>query len=427
VSAGAIAGKPDLAWRTLTVHLGATALNQLAGRGASALLAISIARSLGAAGQGELTLASAVVDVGCVLGALGLQQSNSHHVAEDRARLPALLGNSLVVSGVLTAVGVVGAVAFYGASGAPLAKALVVCALLAIPVSTVSQLLLGLMWGLSDVREANLLQLGQSLLPLLPVAIAVRFGLLTPAVALLATTGGLLIPVLGSAWLLVRRHHARPQLSRPLLTASLSYGVRWCANSFLLMMLDKSLFFLVAALRGSADVAYMWVAMGTSDALQLLPAAAASVLLPRLSKLETPAERYAMANRVGRWLTGVMAAEAFALALLMKWVVPTFFGAAYAPAITGCIVLLVAFISEGMGRAQYLFLAASRRHALALYGSLAGGGAALAVCWALVPRYGTLGAVFGVATGQLVTALAITLCAQVVMRDAAPTSAVVPR
>src|SRR3972149_6606561 len=59
---------------------------------------VLVARILGPEGRGLYAVAMAVGAIGVQFGNLGLHASNTYYVARERSLLPALIGNTLLVS-----------------------------------------------------------------------------------------------------------------------------------------------------------------------------------------------------------------------------------------------------------------------------------------------------------------------------------------
>ena len=399
--------------RSLLRKIAATAASSIAARAAAAALAALVARGLGPAAQGQLALAFVVVDLGGQFGTFGLHQANSHRVATDRALLSRLLGNSLLVAFTIGLIGACAAATFYARQEARVPVALLATALLVIPLSSLTQLMGGLTWGLSEVRYANAIAVGKSVLQLLLIFGAVQFRLLTPLAALLAAATSMFFAATANLLLLVTKHRARPVLSRVLLGECAGFGARWWANSFLVMLLEKGVFFVIASAKGGErETGYLWAALGIAEFMNIMPGAAATVSLPYLSRTADMAERWRLAKRVGRVLTTTMALQLIPLVLGMTPIITLSLGADYLPAASSCAVLSIGMLSEGAGRPYYFFLAASNRHGMAIYTSLVSNAVALVGVWLLVPTHGIIGAACALSAGQVVGVALLYGCAR---------------
>ena len=62
---------------------------------------VAVARALGPEGRGLYAVATAVGALGVQFGNFGLPASNTYYLSRDRALLPSLVGNSLLVSAVV--------------------------------------------------------------------------------------------------------------------------------------------------------------------------------------------------------------------------------------------------------------------------------------------------------------------------------------
>src|SRR6266478_5579978 len=134
--------------------------------------AVVIARELGPTGRGLYAVAVAMGAIGVQFGNLGLQLSNTYHVAKDRALLPALIGNTLAVvlgAWVVTLLGGIGFVFWPELS--PVHGTLLMLALASVPVGLAYLLTQGLLLGVNEVRAYNQIECGSKLLALALISV----------------------------------------------------------------------------------------------------------------------------------------------------------------------------------------------------------------------------------------------------------------
>src|SRR5467141_4079619 len=134
--------------------------------------AVVIAPERGPPGRGLYAVAVAMGAIGVQFGNLGLQLSNTYHVAKDRALLPALIGNTLAVvlgAWVVTLLGGIGFVFWPELS--PVHGTLLMLALASVPVGLAYLLTQGLLLGVNEVRAYNQIECGSKLLVLALICI----------------------------------------------------------------------------------------------------------------------------------------------------------------------------------------------------------------------------------------------------------------
>jgi O-antigen/teichoic acid export membrane protein len=260
---------------------------------------ILVTRILGPEGRGLFAVANTLSATGVQLGNLGLQSSNTYQVSRDPKALPALLGNTLVVTagcGVAT----LGAflVLQVWSDIAPVQGPLLALALVAVPAGLASLLLQNLLIGTQQIHTYNVIDLTTRVLAVGLIAATALLGVVSPEVVfalVLATV------VIGAVWSFVR---LQPMLTGPIawsmatLHCSLRYGLRAYLGSFFVFLVLKSDIVLLKYLRGAEETGYYSVAAGLADILLMLPTVVGTILFPKLSAVPDVAQRWLLARRV---------------------------------------------------------------------------------------------------------------------------------
>ena len=355
------------------------------------------ARLLGPEARGELAVIivwpSAVV---YILGSLGLHDAATYFAARQPERLNAVF-TLLQVLGLAQTV-VFGALAYFLlpvalAGHRPEVIALTRLFLLFLPAGFNSLYLLKLLQGRLLVRQYNLAR----------VFVAAWYTALLVALYFLGRVslpwivGGQLVGY-GLAWLL-HYHFVRAQL-RPrwewdpsLLRPLLRYGFKAqfsLASAQLNFRLDQ----LVMSLwLPPAALGFYVVAVTLTSPLRAAPQAIGMVTLPAAAR-ESPAAARAVIGRSLRAVGLLLVIGAAALFWLVPYLLPLFFGEAFAPAIAACRVLVVASVPLGFSLVLYDGLRALGKPQAPGYAELVGNGVTLALLAVLLPRYGFLGAAY---------------------------------
>ena len=161
------------------------------------LTSVVVARILGPTGRGLYAVATTVGGVGVQVGNLGLHAANTYSVAKNAGRLPALLGNSLLVSiGAGTAVtAAMWWIFFTWPSAAPLGGTLLLLSFAWVPVGLAYLLLQHLLIGIGDVRSFNSAEIGNRVLSVLLVGVVVLLGAVRPETVFLAALAAVAVAV----------------------------------------------------------------------------------------------------------------------------------------------------------------------------------------------------------------------------------------
>jgi O-antigen/teichoic acid export membrane protein len=319
---------------------------------------ILVARILGPVGRGLFAVATAIGNIGLQFGTLGLHTSNVYFVSKDRATLPKLLGNSLVVScviGILALVGCYSVFAFLPQL-APLHGSLLLLGLLWIPVGTAYLLVQNLLLGVNEVATYNSTELGNRGLALVVIIFLAFTHWLSPELAfgagLIAMT--LMLAVIVAHLSRVAQATPRPSLS--LFVANLAYGLRAYFGAFLCFLVLRLDLLLVKYLRGAESAGYYSIAVAMTDYIAILPTVVASLLLPKLSATEDIRQKYIQMKKTLLVTVAIVTPLLAFSAVLAPWVVRVLFGKAFAPSVSAYLWLMpgILFLSIHTVSVQFL-------------------------------------------------------------------------
>lgn len=295
---------------------------------------VVVTRILGPEGRGIYAVATALGALGLQFGVLGLQVSNTYFVAKDRSLLPALLGNTLVVSCVIGAVAIAGS--YLALSLWPrlalLHGALLLLALLWIPIGMAYLLLQNLLLGVSAIKTFNRTELITRGGTLVIIGCLVKAHLASVTTVFAAGLVALAVMFVVILKCLIKMAGRWPQPSIALFKSNLSYGMRAYLISFFSFLIIRSDLLMLKYLRGPESAGYYSVAVTMSDYVVLLPTVVSSLLLPKLSATHDILQKYRLMKKV---VLGVLLIESPLLilsAMLAPMAVRLLFGKAFAPA-----------------------------------------------------------------------------------------------
>lgn len=354
----------------------------------SAAYAILTARALGPGGKGVVTVLLLLPAVASILLAGTLELANAYFGASQPDTRRRLLGNSLVVSALggsaaFALVLFIGAVATrFGGTWLEL-----VLAAATIPLISATRLVAVLILSTGRTGTYNLLTpLGQVLLLALTAAAFVVWG--SSPLAVVAANGVAQGFAFVVALGVVRIAPGRP--SGELLRQCVRYGVfGFSANlvHFLNLRLD---FFLLSVIRSPAAVGVYSVAVTMAELLGRIPAAASTILLPRVAS-GAPGG-VAFTTRVARIVLLASIAGGLVLAAVGSFLITLFFGDDFSGAYTPLLLLLPGTVALALANVLTSDLAGRGAPAILLYGSLIGLALTVVLDLLLIPAYGASGA-----------------------------------
>jgi O-antigen/teichoic acid export membrane protein len=319
---------------------------------------VIIARVLGPEGRGLYAVAATIAAMGVQFGNLGLHASNTYYVARDKKLLPALVGNTIILS---LAIGGFIAVLIWMIFSlcpqlAPVDGLLLVLSLGWIPVGLVYLLLQNLLLGIQEVHIFNKIEVvtktvGVSLIGLL------IFLQNTTVEAIFSTSLATLF--IGSIWALrrLRSHLTNPlQVSMTLLKEHIGYGLKAYLAAFFSFLVLRVDLLMIKYILGAEQTGYYSIAVNMAELVYILPMVVATILFPKLSALTDIKEQWyfakkaAAANAVGMLL--VLAIAGFSV----RPVVRVLYGDPFLPSVAPFLWLLPGIFFLGIETVAVQFL-----------------------------------------------------------------------
>lgn len=336
-------------------HVAATAGLRLVLTALALVSSILTARYLGQAGRGDyffmVTLASVLVQA----TSLGLTQSNTWLVARDPSSRPALIGNSLWVSLVVT--GGAGASVAVGAQLLGMlqdtpASYLWLAAALA-PASVFYMLGTHLLVGVGRIRTFNVAEAGSRVLV---------FGAFVAAGIAGVGAGGFVgaaivtwtISAAGVGIAVSRGVRIPWRFDREMFRRGLRFALKAYAVTLLAFLVLRGNVFLLRREWGPAELGLYSIAAQVSDVLFILPQTVSLILFPVL--VRAAATRWATTIRVAAVVAATLTVVALVTAAVAEPAIGLLFGDEYRPAARVLYVMLpgVVFVGVAGVFGQYL-------------------------------------------------------------------------
>ena len=307
---------------------------------------VIVSRTLGPEGRGWVATATTLAGIGTILGSLGLPQINAYFGAKEPEQRPALLGNSLLISALVTLL--LGGLFWLGRTLAPqfflLPGAFLPLAVLYAGLQLLLTLLQQLMVGMDLVRQYNVTELVQRGLALAFVATLAYMGRTDPALYFALSAVAFIPVIVWGTRLCHLRTAARPRLSLPLMRRTAAYSTRLylialCCNLF--MGLD---ILLTQTYLGVEQAGIYSIAASMRQMLLVFTLVVQTLLLPRLAKLKEYNQRWSASWRFAFFaLAGTLVISGGTL-LMAKPLVGLLFGKSFLPATTALMWMLPGYV-----------------------------------------------------------------------------------
>lgn len=296
--------------------------------------AVVIARELGPTGRGLYAVAATLGAIGAQFGNLGLHASNTFYVAKDRALLPALIGNTLVVVFVSCVVAAVSGIGFvFWPKISPVHGTLLLLALASVPFSLAYLLTQGLLLGVNEVRAYNQIEWGGKLLAMTLIGMLVFVHGSTVELFFGATLLSIMATFLW-AFLRLRRVSAEPpKLSLAVFRQSIGIGVRAYTIAFFGFLLLRIDLLMVKYMLGATEAGYYSISQVLAENTMMFPVVIGLLLFPKLSALSQREEKLQLANKAVLVTAALMLPVVAIAALAAAPLISVAFGRNFLPAV----------------------------------------------------------------------------------------------
>lgn len=311
---------------------------------ANLLTGIIIARTLGAAGRGELAAILAFTQVATWIFAMGCNQAASFHLARHPTDGARIIGTWLLLLAPFAVLGVAASIAVLPiALGAQRDAVVILGQLFAttLILALAMELLQGVILGDHRFLQWNLLRFAQ------PTGVAVIYAVLLVLDALTVTSalvanGGMvaLILVVSGAGLL--RRHGRPRVDRRLARSTFSYGFRVHGSNVAGTVNARLDLAIIPAFLGAASVGLYSVATNVAAIVGTLAGSIVALVLPAAARRADRGPATVVASMYIAF--GIGALGALVIGALAEPTLRLLYGAEFEAASGPLRVLLVGYV-----------------------------------------------------------------------------------
>jgi antigen flippase len=289
--------------------------------------------------------------------------------------------------------------------------------MLAAPFTALFSVFNGVLQARSRFAAANVSQYGPLILALVTLSVLAVLHRLTP---ITSATTYMLTNALAACWLWVA---VRPELSfdgfRESARSLLSFGLRSYITDILGTLLTQIDTILVISLLSPKSMGLYAIALSAARLSDLFSTAIVTVVFPKAVGLPRR-EMLDLTNRVGRLTFAVIFVTMMFNIILMPFLLPAFFGKAFVDAVPVGQILAATFILSGTAAVlAQAFLAAGKPGVIAI---IQGAGILLAIppLLILIPRFGLIGAAWGLLIATALREVVTMSCFPIVLKAPIP-------
>jgi O-antigen/teichoic acid export membrane protein len=295
------------------------------------------ARALGPEGRGAFFYVFTFATLTAQFATLGVHSSNTLLVARDASLLKSLFANSvwiaLAAGGTFAALGI-GALALFSVE--PVSLRWLACTIALVPALVSNVLIANLYVGIGRTSEFNLINVASGVASLISACVAAMLGFDAGRLVVVLTVLNVLVSGALVAWT-AGRFDIALRFDFGLLKSSLGLSARaFFVNSLSFAVLRMNVLF-VGFFAGSAQVGFYSIGAQVFDVATLIPVAFASILFPALFQADAP---WLLLRKSVIRISAMMAVALAIGGLLTPKLLPLFFGAEFAPAVSVTLAML---------------------------------------------------------------------------------------
>lgn len=260
-----------------------------------------------------------------------------------------------------------------------------------VPMGVVMHILMSGLESRGEFRLANRLMLVASLITLGALVILAKLDHLTPATAATSYLFGVVPIGIAMAWFVFRMIRPVINLRGRIVRRLMHFGFRYYGVDILGALSQYLDQLLVVLFLAPSSLGIYAVAVSASRILNVIPTSVSTVLFPTVAA-RSPEDIVELVGLAARVTTVIAAAAAIVLSLLGPFLLHTFYGVRFDPAVAPFRWLLVDCIVANLGRILYQAFTAGGRPEIVTGIETIGVATSAMAMVIFVPAYGTIGA-----------------------------------
>lgn len=358
---------------------------------------IILARVLGPEGKGIFALATLLPSLVVAFGNFGIGPATAFYVARGDFRRQEILGNNVLLSLALGAVGVLAGfmiIVFFRQRLFPgVASGYLYFVLVLIPIELFISYTRYVLLGAQSIKKYNYVEILQGIIYLCLIIIALLALNAGIAGAIVCVT--LNLSVIGAItyfWSKSAAGGVEFSINRTYIRKTTAYGLQVHLANILGFLNYRIDMLFISAFLGPSAVGLYTIGVGLVEKLWLVSYAASTVLFPRVSAEKDEGRRNAFTPLVARTVLWATALGAIVLGSLSRFLIQFLFSEAYLPAAGALQALLVGTVTLSAWRVMSNDIAGRGRPSLNIYIGIVTVATNVVLNWIWIPRFGISGA-----------------------------------
>ena len=304
--------------------------------GITLITSVVMARILGPEGRGLYAVAASIGALGVQFGNLGLHASNTYHGAKDKTLIPALLGNTFVVSfGFGGLIAVISWMIFsQWPHLAPTQHILLGLSLAYIPFGLGYMLLQNLLLGIQQIRAYNIVELINRILIIVLIGLTVSLRIVNVEAVFCTTLIASGVCVVLIVWLMRAFLTCFPMPSLEILKWNIRYGIKVYLTDFFSFVTLRMNLLIVQYMLGAENVGYYSIAISLTDMIYIFPMVIGTLLFPKLSAMDEYDKKWELTVKLTYSVAFQMTGVCLVIALFAKPLILFLYGKPFIPSIS---------------------------------------------------------------------------------------------
>lgn len=304
---------------------------------------VLIARLLGPAAKGALSIIILLPSLLVSMGHLGIGNANLYFMGKRRFSFQSVLSNSLALSvmlgGFLISTCLISVAFLKDTLFDGIAPVLVAISAFTIPFTLFIKYVGYIFLGRQMILERNLMNILQELTTLICIVVFVLFLRLRIAGALISMLVGLLLAMFYSLLRLGLIGSISIRFNYELFRKSIGYGIKPYLALIILSLNYKSDIFLVKYFLTNTDVGYYSLAVSIANILWHIPTSVGMITYARVAFL-SPEQANELTSKACRNTLSASFIVGIALLCACRFFIPLVYGQVYAPSVSALTILL---------------------------------------------------------------------------------------
>lgn len=371
------------------------------------------ARVLGPEGKGIYAVATALTGIGVQFGNLGMHSSNTYFLAKDKKILPAIVGNSMLITLLVTIVtGGVLIVMFLFPDLVTVHGFVLVLAMSFIPLQLYNMFQENYFVALDKIKQYSILEmLNGAVYPILLLIVAfANVETLSPEIAIVLSifsTGVVLI----TGWRYLKKEmHEKVCVDRNLLRKTVPFGFKSyvsCLLTYLVLRVDV---LMLDSFLNKSETGLYSLAVNLADIVNMIAVSVSMLLFPKLSGMSEKEEKRKFIGKTLKYMAIIMFVLVVGATIFSEMGVLLVYGEEYRPSIPVFRILMPGIFFWALSSLLFNYYSSENRIGVNIVAAFIGLVVNFVLNGFLIPRNGICGAAIASTIAYVIIFIILIIC-----------------